>query len=303
MASKSQPLDWLVLTTLVIAWGSSFAMTKFAVTSLDASWVMALRLTVAAAILVPYAWLSGHPVRASGSAWGKFTWLGLVGHATPFFLITWGTHFVSSGISGLLMAFVPLFLVILAHFALPDEPLTWPKAVGFMLGFAGMIVLIGPDKLLHLSLAADALKGELAILGGSICYAVHAVSAKRLGIEDPVRQTASVCLIAAIIGLAFAAVTSPQGLAGHAPSVFWAVAGLGVIPTAFASLLMYHLMLRVGPSFVAYSNYLVPIYAVLFGALLFAEELSWNVLTALVLVLAGIAVSRSKMFSLRRKPA
>ncbi len=293
MTKKSHPLDWLILSVLVVAWGSSFAMTKIAVTHLDAAWVMALRLSIAALILAPYAILSGQTFSATPAVWQKFTWLGLVGHAAPFFLITWGTHFVSSGISGLLMGAVPLFLVVLAHFFLADEPLTVPKAIGFTMGFAGIIVLIGPEKLLNLSMSGAALRGELAILAGCICYAVHAVTAKRLGFENPVKQTACVTIAAAAMGLVFAAVISPSGLANQPPAAFWSVAGLGVLPTALASLLMYRLMGRIGPSFVAYSNYLVPVYAVLLGAAALGEELNWNVLAALILILAGIAISRA----------
>jgi drug/metabolite transporter (DMT)-like permease len=289
---QASTLDWSILTGLVVAWGSSFAMTKVAVTHLDAAWIMALRLSVAGLVLAPYAMLSGESFFASRAVWRKFTWLALIGHAAPFFLITWGTHYVSSGISGLLMGAVPLFLVVLAHFFLDDEPLTVPKSAGFLLGFIGIVVLIGPGKLLNLSMSGEALWGELAILAGCLCYAVHGVTAKRLGFENPLKQSASVCIAAAVMGLAFAVSVSPTGLLGKPQIAYWAVIGLGLLPTAFATLLMYRLMNRMGPSFVAYSNYLVPVYAVLFGALTLGEELSWNILAALLLILAGIAISR-----------
>lgn len=292
MQQKPHPLDWIFLSSLVVAWGSSFAMTKVAVAHLDASWIMALRLAIAAAVLVPYAYATGQALPASLAPWKKFTWLGLIGHAAPFFLISWGTHFVSSGVSGLLMGAIPLFLVVLAHFTLPDEPLTIPKSIGFLLGFAGIIVLIGPSALLNLSMSGSELKGELAILAGGLCYAVHAVSAKRLGFDHPVKQTASVCLVGAIIGLAFAGLVSPNGLQDIPASAWISVAGLGILPTAIASLLMYHLIQRSGPSFVAFSNYLVPVYAVVLGAIVLNETLGWNILLAMVLVLSGIAISR-----------
>ena len=293
---KSATLDWLILTGLVVAWGSSFAMTKIAVAHLDAAWIMALRLSVAGLVLVPYALLSGETLLASRGVWRKFFWLAIVGHAAPFFLISWGTHFVSSGISGLLMGAIPLFLVVLAHFFLADERLTTPKSIGFILGFIGIVVLIGPGKLLNLSMSGEALWGELAILAGCLCYAVHGVTAKRMGLENPLKQSACVCLAAALMGVVFASIVSPTGLTGKPQAVYWAVVGLGLLPTAFATLLMYRLMLRIGPSFVAYSNYLVPVYAVLFGALTLGETLSWNIVAALILILAGIAISRISGF-------
>jgi drug/metabolite transporter (DMT)-like permease len=267
-------------------------MTKIAVTHLDAAWVMALRLSIAALILVPYAFIAGQSLSATRAVWTKFAFLGAIGHAAPFFLITWGTHFVASGISGLLMGAIPLILVGLSHFYLADERLTAMKSAGFLMGFAGIVVLIGPDALLNISISGDALWGELAILAGCVCYAVHAVAAKRLGFEHPVKQTAAVCAVAAAMGLVFALIVSPEGLMGKPPVAYWAVAGLGILPTAIATLLMYRLMARIGPSFVAYSNYLVPVYALLLGAAALGEPLSWNIAAALALILTGIAVSR-----------
>jgi drug/metabolite transporter (DMT)-like permease len=303
MSAKAQPLDWLILTALVAAWGSSFAMTKVAVSQLDAAWVMALRLGVAALVLVPAALAGRQQLAAPPAMWAKFIWLGFIGHALPFFLVTWGTHFVASGISGLLMGTIPLFLVVLAHFWLADERLTVPKALGFLLGFAGIVVLIGPDKILHLSITGDALKGELAILAGCLCYAVHAVSAKKLGFEHPLKQTASVCLTGAVMGLAFAGLVSPAGLTGKPAAAYWAVAGLGIVPTALATLMTYRLMASTGPSFVSYANYLVPAFALLLGAAVFGETLSWNVLAALALIVGGIAISRLSPSTFRSTPA
>lgn len=294
MPHKIQLADWLLLACLVMAWGGSFAMTKVAVAHLDAAWIMALRLSVAAAILVPYAYAVGQPLNAPAASWRKYAWLGAIGHTVPFFLVTWGTHFVASGVSGLLMGAIPLFLVVIAHFALPGEQLSIPKAIGFLLGFAGIVVLIGPTALFNLSLTGEELKGELAILAGCLCYAVHGVLAKRLGFDHPAKQSAGVCLLAALMGLAFAVLTSPSGLDGPPMSAFVAVAGLGILPTAIATLLVYRLMNRTGPSFVSYSNYLVPVFAVSIGAAALGEELHWNVLLALLLILAGIAVSRLK---------
>lgn len=292
MVGTSKIAHWLMLAFLVVAWGSAFAMIKIAVTHLDAAWVMALRLTVAALVLVPYAAMAGQSLSSSPANWTKFSWLGFIGHAAPFFLIGWGTQFVSSGVSGLLMGAIPLFIIVMAHYFLPGERLTLMKGIGFTLGFLGIIVLIGPDKLLRFEVSGDALWGELAIIAGCVCYATHAISAKRLGFEAPVKQTALVCLTGAIMGIALALVLDPSGLTGKPFAAFLAVVGLGVLPTALASLVMYRLLARIGPSFVAYSNYLVPPYAVVLGAIFLGETLDWRIVAALALILGGIAISR-----------
>lgn len=300
MPPTARSADWTGLAILVAIWGSSFALSKIAVTHLDAAWVAGLRLAVAAAALVPYALLRGHTLGGSVELWRKFAWLGFIGHALPFFLITWGLHFITSGVSGLLMGAIPLILVVMAHFVLPEERLTVPKSVGFVLGFLGILVLIGPGQILHVKLTGHELWGELAVLAGCVCYAIHAVSAKRMGVEHPVKQTAGVCLTAAVMGVGTALIANPSGLFGKPAAAYWAVAGLGLLPTALASVLSYWLLSRVGPSFVSYANYLVPAFALLLGAAVLGEPLTWSILVSLLLILGGIALSRLRTIPLRR---
>jgi drug/metabolite transporter (DMT)-like permease len=224
--------------------------------------------------------------------WRWFAWLGLIGHALPFFLISWGTQFVSSGLSGVLMGAIPLIVIVLAHFFLPDEPMTRAKAAGFVIGFVGLMIVLGPDRLSGFSAQSDALKGEAAILLGCICYGVHGLFARWIPFHGPAEQATAVCLAAGAMGLVFAIAIDPAGLANVPWSALAAVAGLGILPTAIATLMMYRIMRTVGVSFVAYSNYLVPVYALAFGALTLGETLDWNVAAGLALIILGIAASR-----------
>jgi drug/metabolite transporter (DMT)-like permease len=285
-------LDWMLLAVLVVAWGSSFAMTKVAVVTLDPIWVMAFRLGVAALALVPFALLSGHSFKLDARAWAKFTWLAVSGYAAPFLMISWGTRLVPSGVAGLLMGAIPLMMVVAAHFLIPGDRLTLAKSLGFILGFAGVAVLMLPKTSADAIATRDAIAGEAAILGACLCYVAHSISAKRLGFHHPILQTAAASLVAAIMGVAFAAVTAPLAMNHLTRPVILAVIGLGLIPTALAYVAMYKLIDRAGPSFASYSNYLVPIFALLLGAAALGEQLSWNILAALALILGGIAVSR-----------
>ena len=285
-------LDWLTLGGLVVAWGSSFAMTKIAVGHLDAAWVMALRLAIGGVFLLAVLYASGRRLPADPRLWRWFAWLGLIGHALPFFLISWGTQFVSSGLSGVLMGAIPLFVIVLAHFFLPDEPMTRAKAAGFVIGFVGLMIVLGPDRLSGFSAESDALKGEAAILLGCICYAVHGLFARNIPFHGPAEQATAVCLVAGAMGIVFALLVDPHGLNDVPWPAFAAVAGLGILPTALATLMMYRIMRTVGVTFVAYSNYLVPVYALGFGAITLGETLDWTVAAGLALIIAGIAASR-----------
>jgi drug/metabolite transporter (DMT)-like permease len=283
--------DWLLLAGLVVAWGSSFSMTKVAVSQFDPAWVMALRLAIAGVFLFVILVLRGQQLPAQKHLWAWFFLLGIIGHALPFFLISWGTQFVTSGTSGVLMGAIPLLVIVLAHFFLPDEKLNVMKAVGFVTGFAGLLIVIGGGAA-GFAQEWSAVKGELAILLGCLCYAVHGIFARRIPFSDPVRQSAAVCLCAAAAGLVFAGFSDPSGFLRDDPSSYLAIVGLGLVPTGIATLLMYRIVAACGVSFVAYSNYLVPVFALAFGALTLGEDLAFNVVAGLILILVGIAVSQ-----------
>lgn len=286
--------DWLTLAALVMAWGSSFAMTKVAVASIDPAWVMALRLLIGGIFLAIMVTLTRRQWPRERRLWIWFGGLGLVGHAIPFFLISWGTQFISSGLSGVLMGAIPLFVIVLAHVFLPDERLTPMKTLGFVIGFVGLMIVLGPEKLMHFEGQGMALVGEFAILLSCVCYAVHALLARRIPFQRPMEQAAAVCLSGGVMGAVFASLYAPQGLASAAPLAYLCVVGLGILPTATATLLVYAIVRSAGVSFVAYSNYLVPVYALGLGAILLGETLNANVGFGLVLILAGIAGSRMR---------
>jgi drug/metabolite transporter (DMT)-like permease len=199
------------------------------------------------------------------------------------------------------MGVIPLFVIILAHFFLPDEKLTRMKALGFITGFIGLLIVLGPEKILRFEGQGMALIGETAILIACVSYAVHALLARRIPFQGPVEQAAAVCLSGGGMGLIFASLYAPQGLSHATPLAFLCVLGLGILPTALATLMVYAIVRSVGVSFIAYSNYLVPVYALGFGAAVLGESLSLNVGIGLALILAGIAASR--MRKLRPVPA
>ena len=298
MPARPALLDWLLLAALVFAWGSSFVMSKIALQAIDASWIAAARLVVGASVVLAYAAIRRRLPSTDGKSLAIYTWLGFIGNAAPFLVITWGMHYISSGVAGLLMGTIPLIIVVMAHFFLPNEKLTVARAAAFMLGFAGVLVLIGPREIYNLSLTGDELIGQLAVIAGCMMYGVNSITAKMLPQADFVSRSAGVLVCAAMLAVVMALLSAPFALTNAPASALWATVGLGILPTGFATLVWFKAMTRNGPTFVSMSNYLVPVYAVLFGALLLGEKIGWNVLAAMALILAGIFVS-----TLRRQPS
>ncbi len=284
--------DWLLLLVLVVCWGSSFAITKIAVETIPASWVAAGRLSVAAAVLLPLVIVRGRGLAHVFKHWGWVLWLTLAGTIVPFVLMAWGTKQIASGLAGVLMAFVPLVILVFAHFLLPDERMTRPKAIGFGLGFTGVIILIGPQNLVNFEAQGMAFWGQAAIIASTLFYGSHAATTRLMPSVGTLELATATMLLGAVIALPLCLWTAPSALADASVRSLLALAALGVFPTAIASLALYRSLTRAGATFTATCNYMIPIYAVVLGAVWLDEVITLTTIGGCALVLTGIAVSQ-----------
>src|SRR5512134_905104 len=107
--------------------------------------------------------------------WFALLLLGLTNVAIPFFLISWGEQSIDSAVASILDATVPLFTILIAHFALHDDKITVPKVMGLVVGFAGIIVLMSKD----MGNSSSSLLGQIAVIVASLFYAVSSVYARK----------------------------------------------------------------------------------------------------------------------------
>jgi drug/metabolite transporter (DMT)-like permease len=270
-------------------------MSKVALAHVTPEWIAASRLCVGAAVLLLAAMLQGQSLPASRRELGILAWLGLVGNAAPFFAITWGMQSITSGVAGLLMATIPLIIIVMAHFFLPGERLTPTRTIGFLLGFAGIVVLMGPQSFQDLGTHGPQLVGQLAVVAGCLMYGVNAISAKRSGLRGTVAAAAVILVFGTVFATAAALLQSPFMLHEIPVHALLAIVGLGLIPTGLATVLWFMLLDRTSPTFTTMSNYLVPVFALLLGAIALGEHIGWHVLSALALILAGIAISQRRV--------
>lgn len=287
-------LDWLLFAGLVVCWGSSFVMGKFALTGFAPEWVAAARLIVGAVVLLGASLFQNQPLPLDMKSIASYSSLGLFGNAAPFFAIAWGMQFITSGVAGLLMATIPLIVIVMAHFMLPHERLNLPRVAGFLLGFAGIIVLVGPGNLLNVSGHGSELMGQFAVVAGCLMYGLNSITAKRIKLPGTIPVSAAVLAAGALLATSAAFAQSPFPQGPYQTQAVLALVGLGLIPTGLATVLWFKAVERTSPTFVSMTNYLVPIYALLFGALILGESIGFNVITALLLVMAGIFISRMK---------
>ncbi|MEM7278397.1 MAG: DMT family transporter, partial [Pseudomonadota bacterium] len=262
---------------------------EIALASFYPSILVAGRIITAAALIYGYLRLTGNSLPAPGRAWFPMLVLALFGNVLPFHLIAWSQQHIDSSLAGVLMAVMPLFVLTLAHFFVPGARLTLSRASGFLIGFVGVVVIIGPDFLYGFE-GNIALWGAIAVLGAALSYAISTIYARRLGAGDPVRRSAGMLIVASIMSLPTALVDLP---AITTPSVgaIVALGILGLLTTGFATLLYFRIVQGPGPTFLSFVNYLVPAWAVIAGALFLDESLSPSVFVGLAFILCGIALS------------
>lgn len=281
------PRHVVMLLTLAMVWGSSFVVNKIGVENMPALPLTTLRLAVGAAALLAVALLAGGLPR-DRRVWVYAFWIALVGNALPFFLVSWGVAGIPSGLAAILMAVMPLTTMVLSHFFTQGDRMRPRKLAGIALGFAGVVVLVGPTALAGLG---DELAHQLATAGAAVCYALTVIITRNMP-AAPLRQRAGAVQLLAFLQILPVCLwlAPPWHLTANLEAVAAAVY-LGLFPTALATLVLFRLVSEQRPSFVAFQNYLVPVFGVAWGAALLGETLSLQAFAALAMILAGIFVA------------
>lgn len=286
--TREQIINWSLLFSLVALWGSSFLSIKISLESFSPEQVVVLRLCIAAVVLVGILLARRKKIPVKPWPWIHFLILALVGSVIPFWLIAKGQVLVTSGMAGLLMAIMPLMTLVLAHFFIDGENLNRNKLLGFVFGIGGIVLILGPTILG----SQNSLVGCLLVLSAAILYAGNSIIARRL----PSYNSSVVSTGAMICSALASLVIWPSALniewqtinTSSLVTIIW----LGVFPTAVASIILFALIQRAGPTFLSNINYLIPVVAYFLGALVLGELVVWHDILALGAILFGIVVSR-----------
>ncbi len=283
--------DYALLVLLAAIWGSSFLVIKLGVETIPAASLTLARLALAAVFLAGVARMAGQSMPRGLRVWGLICLAGLTGNALPFTLIAWGEEGIDSGLAAILMAVMPLTTVLLAHLFTRDEKMTPRKALGVCLGIAGLAVLIGPEKLTQLG---ENTVRQLAVAGAAFCYGINAIVTKSL-IGQPRRALAAALMVVSTFMMVPFSLffDQPWTLSWSAESLT-ILAVLGILHTAVGTLIMLALIRRQGASFFAQINFMIPLFGVLFGALILLERPPPNAYGALAIILLGVAIARGR---------
>jgi drug/metabolite transporter (DMT)-like permease len=301
------PGDWATLALLGLIWGGSFFLIAVAVTSLPPLTIVLLRVAIAAIALWGVCRATGVAVPISREMAGPFLAIGLFNNVIPFSLIVWGQREIASGLASILNATTPLFTVVVAHIATADEKLTGAKLAGIAAGLLGIAVMfapaIGAGTGIGIAGTQESIPAQLAILGAALSYGIAAVFGRRFArmgvapMATAAGQLAASSLILAPFWLLF---ERPWMLPAPSAAAVVSVVGLALACTALAYVLYFRLLARAGATNVSLVTFLVPVSAILLGAIFLGEELAPRHYGGMALIFAGLAVLDGRLASALR---
>ncbi len=301
-APKITLSSWAMIALLALIWGGTFLVTEIALTGMPPFWLAASRIGLAAIISMPIWALRSFRLfeaRPTGKDALNLLAIASVSSALPFSLLAWGQQYVTSGFAGVSMASTTLIILPLAHFLVPGEQLNLRRVIGFFIGFAGVVVLIGGQAFETTGTALET-PGRMACVGAATCYALSSILMRRLPAIDPIGLATVLLIISSflVIPMAWAIEGAPPM---PSAKILMVLAFLGLVPTAAANFLRVIVVRSAGPVFMSLVNYQVPVWSVVLGAVFLAEPLPTSLIWAMALILSGVAISQygalRRMFS------
>lgn len=281
----------LYCAILVIVWGSAFTFIGHAVQYVSPAYLVASRTIVGSIFLTIFMYWRGHRFpKLTDPLWLWFALLGLIGMAAPFLFTAKGQVHVDSGLTSILIGFMPLVTIVLAHFFIKGEQLSLRKLLGFIVGFIGIVILFMPDTL-SFELIKD-WHAQSLILIAAVLYAFTTVIIKRAPAVQASVGAAMLVICSAIWSILWLICTDMPTSLPPQPAI-WSLIALGIGSTGFAQITYIRVIQMSGPTLIAKINYVVPIFALICGITFLNEPFNPRAVLALCIVFLGLLIARS----------
>ena len=270
-------------------WGGAFIFVSLALADFQPISIAAWRVLLAAIVLTVVAFLARHKFPRGIGYWRYIFIVGSLNSAIPFFLISWGQQYISAAESALLMAMGTFCALLVSHYTSEDERINPSRALGVIVGFVGVLVLVLWDLI---ESGMGGLKGQIAVMSAGCSYAISTVIARRIAHLPSISTSAATMLSASLymVPLAFM-LENPLPPEVSVTSLL-SLIYLGVIATALAITVRFTIIRANGAVFMSQVGYLVPLFGVIWSGIYFSDAINLQTTLSLTLILAGIAITR-----------
>lgn len=279
--------EWTILLVLSVLWGGSFFFLALALRELPPITIMLLRVALGAIPLLLVLRIQHMRLPGSARIWGMFVVLGLLNNALPFVMFAFAQQNITSGLASILNATTPLWGVLVAHLLTSDERATGSRIGGVLLGFGGVAAMIGPGA----KLGGEAL-AILMCLVATLSYAVAAIYARRFGPMGiaPLAVATGQLIGATMLLLPLSLVVERPWTIAMPGAVTWsAIIAFALIATSFAYWLYFKLLDSAGATNSLLVTFLIPVTALLLGALFLGEALEMRHYAGMAMIALGLA--------------
>lgn len=273
---------WILFALSSVIWGVPYLFIKIAVDGgVPPAFVAWARVALGAALLLPLALRRG-ALRGLMTRRGAILGYTATEIAIPFVLIAMGERRISSSLTAILIATMPLMVALLSVKFSPTHKPTGLRVVGLIIGLGGVVALLGVD----VGGRPGELLGAALVLGGALCYATAPLIVDRYLTDlDPLGPVTASLAVATVALLPAALLRMPQAM--PSPAVLGALAVLGVVCTVLGLIVFFRLIAEVGPARASVITYVNPLVAVIIGFLVLHEHLGATSMLGLVLILGG----------------
>ncbi len=290
--------EWAMLILLGAIWGGSFFFARIAVAEIPPLTLVLFRVAIAGAALQLYLLVRGPSFRQALAHVPMFFALAILNNVIPFSLIFVGQTALGAGLASVLNATTPFWTIVIANAVTSDEKLSWNKIAGVLFGVAGTAVMIGPGVVAGLG---GPVWPKLALVGASVSYAMALMVARRFKLAPALVATGQLTASTVVMVPVALLASGTSGLFDASPHVWAAVFGLALLSTAFAYLLYFTIIARAGATNASLVTLIVPVSAILLGAIFLSERLELLDFAGMALIGVGLLTIDGRL--LRRQPA
>ena len=281
---------YILLSLLIVMWGSAFAALKISLLTIPPLWVMSLRVIIGSLTIAIVFLIMKKKLPLTVEFWKWSLLIGFLGFSVPFSIISWGAQYIPSSLVAILMGANPIITLILAYFFLPNSSLNFRMIIGVFIGLIGIILLIGFGNINSDLYKGQFIYGQLAVLTGTFSFAIASILLKNSPQEHSFERALGSLICGSFIGLFLAYFYSKSPLQIYQISSESAVSLvlLGIFPTGIATVIWFKIISLKGPLFLSLVNYLIPIWALILGILLLSEKINFIIGFGLILITIGV---------------